>query len=356
MKLAEPLHVGGVVIEEVDYRALSDDQIRLVNDFANVLRAESNPDDPPTPLEATAAEIRSRPAFAVIHQFWGLDADGTLAAEGYTYWMDAKENKHAVSVGISVRPDRRKRGIGRSLLGLLVGVAEAAQRPLMLSGTTDRVPAGEAFSRRVGANAALAQHTNRLVLANVDRDLVRRWVTDGPARASGYSLVTMDSPYPDDRLEAIVDLGDVMNTAPRGDLQLEDRHLTPEQYRQWQTSMLAEGLQGWGLFARHDPSDDLVGYTEVWWSPHQPTTIFQGDTGVRPEHRGHALGKWLKATMLERIFAERPGAEDIRTGNADSNAAMLGINNALGFKPYIAHTSWQVSVERVRAYLDASSV
>jgi hypothetical protein len=80
----------------------------------------------------------------------------------------------------------------------------------------------------------------------------------------------------------------------------------------------------------------------------------QGNTGVRPEHRGHALGKWLKATMLQRIFDERPQAEEIRTGNADSNDAMLGINRALGFKPHRAHTTWQVTTAQVRKYLDGS--
>jgi hypothetical protein len=55
--------------------------------------------------------------------------------------------------------------------------------------------------------------------------------------------------------------------------------------------------------------------------------------------------------MLQRIFAERPDAVDIRTGNADSNDAMLGINHALGFAPYIAETAWQVSLDQVRAYV-----
>ena len=58
--------------------------------------------------------------------------------------------------------------------------------------------------------------------------------------------------------------------------------------------------------------------------------------------------------MLERILRERPEAVDVRTGNADSNDAMLGINHALGFKPYIAQANWQVPVEKVKAYLDGA--
>jgi len=55
--------------------------------------------------------------------------------------------------------------------------------------------------------------------------------------------------------------------------------------------------------------------------------------------------------MLERVLRDRPEAKFVRTGNADSNAAMLGINQALGFKPYLSHCVWQLETEKVAAYL-----
>ena len=72
---------------------------------------------------------------------------------------------------------------------------------------------------------------------------------------------------------------------------------------------------------------------------------------MRPEHRGHALGKWLKATNILRILVEWPEVVDIRTHNADSNDAMLGINNQLGFKPYTVDIHWQISTDDARAYV-----
>jgi hypothetical protein len=42
----------------------------------------------------------------------------------------------------------------------------------------------------------------------------------------------------------------------------------------------------------------------------------------------------------------------VRTGNADTNAAMLKINTELGFKPYTADALWQVEIEKVMGYLD----
>ena len=41
----------------------------------------------------------------------------------------------------------------------------------------------------------------------------------------------------------------------------------------------------------------------------------------------------------------------MRTGNADSNAAMLKINRELGFQPYMASALWQVELDRVLTYL-----
>jgi GNAT superfamily N-acetyltransferase len=299
------------------------------------------------------ASIDAIPDFAHIRMFIARDPDGAIAAQGNAAFLRVEENQHLVETTLRVRSDRRRRGIGTELLRLMVGVADEEGRTLMLGQTSERVPAGEAFAAAVGAEAAQANHVNRLVLADVDRDLVRRWIDEGPSRAPGYSLEWLDGVFPDDRLEELLDVMHVMNDAPRDNVQREDMKITPEQYREMTREVEAIGVEIWSLFARHDASGVLAGFTDVSWVPAQPDTVDQGNTAVRPEHRGHALGKWLKATMLQRILDERPQAIDIRTGNADSNEAMLGINRELGFQPYRASTTWQVTTEQVHRYLDA---
>jgi GNAT superfamily N-acetyltransferase len=346
-----------VTFEEVHYhRDMPAADIAALNAFENVIAAEEHPDDPPRPLELTDGEARNIPDFVAFREFWGRDPDGSLAAMGYGHWRkDVDDNRHLLNCTIQVRPDRRRRGLGRTLLGHIADIADGEGRTVLMFGTNERVPAGEAFARRLEAKPAFKAHTNRLVLSRVDRALVDRWIAEGPERGKGYSLFTIDGAMPDDLIDRFAELSDVMNTAPRDDLDMEDSHITPEQIRQFEASLAAQGIEKWTLFARHDATGELVGYTEVWWSPRRAWVVSQGDTGVRPEHRGHALGKWLKATMLRRILEQRPEAKDVRTGNADSNDAMLGINHALGFEPYLGVIWWNLGVDRVRAYLGSST-
>lgn len=344
--------IGDVTIEEVDLASLGDAEVPALNAFENLLQAETHPDDPPVPADLTRDQVRNIPEVMARRDFWAREPDGTIAATAETFFWRTDDNRHLSRAWVGVHPDRRRTGLAKALLTPVVEAADAEGRTLLMSWSSERVPAGEAFARRLGAEAGAAVHTNRLVLADVDRELMDRWVDEGPGRAPDYSLLAIDGPYPEELLEGIAGVHDVMNTAPRDDLDMEDWHTTPEQIRDFERSFFATGTERWSLFARHEPTGELVGYTEVYWNPRNPQTVGQGDTGVDPDHRGHALGKWLKAAMLRRVLDERTEAHDVRTGNADSNDAMLGINHAMGFRPFEAHTVWQVPVARVREYLD----
>jgi mycothiol synthase len=343
--------VGDVTIEEVDLASSSDDDVRAITAFRNAMHAEVHPDDPPWKVEAVALDVLNWPAFRRHRAFLGRDASGTIVASSVASWMTVEENRHLLDVELGVLPAYRRHGLGTALLERAVRVADDEARTKLLSQSIDRIAAGEQFAQTVGATLGMSQGMNRLVLADVDRDLVRRWIDDGPVRAPGYSLVAADGRYPDELVDQIVDLSAVMNTAPREALDAEDERPTVEQTRQWEETNLPLGIQRWYLAARHDATGDLVGWTEVSWWPEFPTTVWQWGTGVRPDHRGHALGKWVKAVMMQRILDERPQAIDVRTTNADSNDAMLGINHALGFAKYHTNLWWQVEVDRVKAYL-----
>ena len=263
------------------------------------------------------------------------------------------ENKHLMGAEIAVLPEYRRQGLTNGLLSKVLEVAQAENRTLMIGVTNTRVPAGAAFVKKLNARTGIEAHINQLVLADLEPDLLRRWQENAKTTASDFELGLWTIPYPEEEIGAIAAMYEVMNTEPRGDLEIEDHTVAPKDLRQDEAYFAARGVERWTLYARHQPSGELAGYTEVFWDAEEPENVRQGDTGVLPRYRGHGLGKWLKAAMLEKVLRERPQVKRVRTGNADSNAPMLAINRALGFKPYLSETVWQLGREALEAYLTA---
>jgi hypothetical protein len=61
------------------------------------------------------------------------------------------------------------------------------------------------------------------------------------------------------------------------------------------------------------------------------------------------LGKWLKAAMLEHARERYPQARWVVTENAGSNAPMLGINHALGFRQHRTESLYQMPLDALRS-------
>lgn len=330
----------------------SDAEIAEWTEFSNAIQAEAMPDDPPSSVEQNIAVTRSFPPRYRRWSFRARDAQGRLAGVGGTNIdPDHDDNPDLLFVNVSIAADHRRNGLGGQLLARLVEVAQSEKRPRLVGSTNDRLPGGADLARSLGAEVKQQVHTNRLLIADVDRAEMERWVAEGPKRGESYELIGFDGPAPDEWLDKWIDIVLVMNTAPRDDLAMNDFTLTPEQVREREQVMAAAGYEHWALITRHVDSGEWAGFHNVDWDPNQPDTVFVDSTGVRPEHRGHALGKWLKAAMTLRIMDERPNVTDIRTGNADSNDAMLGINHAMGYKPFIAQTVWEVSTDQAAGWL-----
>ncbi|WP_238598160.1 GNAT family N-acetyltransferase [Saccharothrix sp. ALI-22-I] len=66
-------------------------------------------------------------------------------------------------------------------------------------------------------------------------------------------------------------------------------------------------------------------------------------TGVLPEHRGHGLGRWMKAESIRQAREHHPDLDGLLTDTADSNLYMRSINDALGYTP--THTTFEYQLD-----------
>lgn len=332
----------------------TDEEIAERVGLSNLLRAEILPEDPPHPVEAAIASTRAAPERHRRYSFRVRDEAGRLVGgASTTIDPDHDDNPDVLWASIHLLSDYRRRGLGARLLAELVGVARAEGRTRLLGSTNDRIETGRGFLESIGGEAKSELHLNVLDLPGVDRSLLERWVAGAPERASDYELLAWDGPVPQHFMPQWLDLILVMNTAPRDDLEVNDFTVTEEEVREEERVKFAAGQEHWVLVARRPSDGAWAGLHDVTYDPASPSVVWVGATGVRPEHRGHALGKWLKAAMTQRVLDERPAVTEIRTGNADSNDAMLGINREMGYRPLIAQTMWELSVEKAEAWLRA---
>ena len=347
-----------IELRSLDLARLTDEDVGALLPLAAALRKEARPDDAPP----TAASLRG--SLAAVAGMKELVVEAVVAWEGdravgraMAFVPTGVDNRHMLQLDPQVAPDRRRRGVGRAMLGWALDVARRHDRRLIIGGTGARVPAGDAFALAFGARPSLQASLNELDLEEHDPrlfgpdGLVAAWIREGPGRAPDYELAWLPRPYAEEALVPFAALKSAMNDAPRGELEVEDRVYTADSLRDTDAYEITAGYQPWTLVARHAASGDYAGFTEMVWHPDNPAIAFQGDTAVVPAHRGHALGKWLKATMLERLRRERPQVRVVRTGNADSNEAMLGINRALGFRQAEGGTVYQLNVEELARHL-----
>lgn len=340
--------MDGITIERHDPRTAGEDVVRALHALDVSFEAEIHPDDPPPPLRLFAANLRWVPSYK---EKIVLTAERNGAAVGVAFVeLDRTgDNDHLAEINLYVTPEHRRQGVSRPLLDAAVDIAAADGRSLVLGFTADRVPAGAAYAESLGATVGLVARESELDLGALDRDLVDRWVAEGPKRAGGYELLLFEDGLPDELRPAFSRLYDASNDAPRDDLQIEDEHRSPEQLAENDRRAKEAGWERILAVVRRRDSDDLAGWSELACHPEQPDRVYQWWTAVDPKHRGHALGKWLKAVNVARALERWPQATKIVTDNAYTNDAMLGINNQLGFKETLAWSAWQVSLDQLRS-------
>ena len=204
----------------------------------------------------------------------------------------------------------------------------------------DCTPETDAFWTELGAELRSTEQESDLDMVSVDAELMGRWIDAAPA---DIDLVYWQGRCPDEHIDALVATANAMNEAPTDDLEIEDAVFDAATLRADFDARDACGADYLGILAL-SIDGSAAGATEVLVNRHRPAYSWQWNTVVLPAYRGRGIGRWMKAAMWRRLRADTPEVAMLRTGNAQSNAAMLAINNEMGFRPSHLMGCWQADL------------
>ena len=188
------------------------------------------------------------------------------------------------------------------------------------------------------------QCTNRLVIKEVDWDLMCTWISRGKSTNPNVNLKRITNLPKPTLLKGFCNLVTEINTLqPRDDLVGIEFTLTPEGLKTYAGRLKSQGVQRIIICSQGD-GGELNVMTDLIYSESNSKLARISLTGVRQAFQGRGLGKWLKAAMLVALKGQNLKVEYVDTENFNSNQAMLSINDRIGFAVHKQSTFYRVMV------------
>jgi mycothiol synthase len=350
--------LGGLAPAAVDFNTAGPAFWNRYHAYRRKRQAETRPDDPIRPDAMEQDRLMREDPFELRYQY-EIEHEGSIVS-----WLSCstsrpgtaghEKNQHLFWADLYVEPGHRRRRIGYSWMPQVLALMERHGCTVLGIGAEDG-PA-RAFLRWLGADAKMEGAENRLRLADVDWELMRRWVDEGRRRSPQTVMQIYDGPLPEAMwAEFSPQLQSMLNTMPFENLDIGELVITPDHMRDWYERMELGGEIVHSALT-HEPDGVMSAVSDISWAPYRPEILHQQFTGVRPEARGRGLGKWIKAAMLLHLRELYPEARWVATDNVGSNAPMLAINKKMGFKQYRAETEYQMGRDQLAARIKLLAV
>ncbi len=265
--------------------------------------------------------------------------DGRVVAVGQLS-TPLLDNLSSATLAVHVAPGDRRRGFGSAVLTRLESEAADRGRTVInaeASWAYDAGPAGGGapgpeFARVHGYVLGLGDVKRRLELP-VDIELLDEIAATAAPHHATYSLRSWVGPVPDELVEGWAALdASLVTEAPTGDLHREPAVADPAVVREGEAMLARQGRTKYNTVAV-DEEGDVVAYSDLVTTVHEPGKAYQWGTLVRQDARGHRLGLAVKVANLRLLQGERPDVRELITYNAEVNSHMIGVNERLGFVP-----------------------
>ncbi len=248
--------------------------------------------------------------------------------------LNLLDNLHAATMSLYVPPERQREGIGTALEAACVETARRHDRRVLMA---------EAFAPPASDSPGVLFAAARGYVLGIEdgMKLVDLIATEPSwdaleaktlARRGDYRVITWQDHVPDEHLDDYCALSEsFFEEAPIGEMELE-REV-------WDARRVSERESRNAQSGRHElsagavsPDGHLVAVTEVVVSDFAPWRGYQSGTLVAREHRGHQLGLAIKLANQRQVRTAFPELRLLLTGNADVNAPMNAVNDALGYR------------------------
>ena len=267
-------------------------------------------------------------------------SDGMPLGSAFLRLFTREGQEHLAELEVCVHHAERRQGVGTRLLEAAVAAARSDGRRSVVAQAAEDSP-GDRFLAKRGFRRVLALTYARLVLADADLAEITR-LAELPH--PGYRLTAWEGAVPPGLARSYADSRRAMDDMP-----MEDTDFGTVVWDVDRVLAAAAAVAGRGdllyTVAALDMTDgSVVGFSELVVPGDGRGDAQHYGTAVLPEHRGHGLGRWMKAESIRRARERHAGLTGLLTDTASSNAPMLGINDELGYVPTHRAVEYQLGL------------
>ncbi len=271
--------------------------------------------------------------------FAAYDGDELVGCGTLCILLDSNTDK--VEFDIAVPAEHRRRGVGRALVEYAVDRARGAGATFAL--TTSSYPFAERathgyrrFAEAVGFSIDL-EEVHRTLALPVEPALLHRLAAEAAPCHQDYAITTWVDGVPEKYVDSYLHCSNQLPLdAPMGEVEWTEGGLDRKSYAEEQAFLRETGRRRYTTVAL-SPTDEVVAFTDLVLREEGSTKVGQWGTLVRRDHRGHKLGTAVKVANLAAMQQAHPDHTQVETTNAEVNAAMIGINEELGFRAVAVH-------------------
>jgi GNAT superfamily N-acetyltransferase len=255
-----------------------------------------------------------------------VERDGQVVGWGQVTHIWWAYHARRFSLRLEIDPTAQHTGLGSALYEPLLAQLEEWGAELVRTDTLASRSDAVRWLERHGYSEIMRERVSTLQIADVDA--ARASEAERELAAQGIRITTLTAERErrgEDLLEELYELevaGAEGEPRPEGDSLMSFERFVSEE-------LGAPGALHEANYLAYD-GPRLTGLTRLERDLARPWALIQGFTTVRPWYRGRGIATGLKAFTVR--YAAQNGYRQIDTRNDLTNAPMLRINEALGFR------------------------